>query len=268
MKTLLLFVVSLLSMGTILTGCANNDAGQGGNNDQPQNVTYQPGNQNNMQGTPNINREDVREMIPDNLRPYVNEGDIQVRRYEYRYGQVPQGGNAPGGQAPQGTPGAQAPGGTAPGGQEQGTPGGQEGENVPNNEPTDGTVKNIERQVVELTNQERQRNGLSPLKLNEKLSDVARLKSQDMRDKNYFAHNSPTYGSPFEMMQQFHVQYQTAGENIAAGQRSAQEVVQQWMDSPGHRKNILNPEFTEIGVGHVEGGNMGVYWTQMFIKPR
>ena len=91
---------------------------------------------------------------------------------------------------------------------------------------------------------------------------MPRKKSQDMHDKNYFSHTSPTYGSPFEMMKQFGIQYRTAGENIAKGQRSAQEVVNAWMNSAGHRANILNKNFTHIGVGYVADGN---YWTQMFI---
>ena len=83
-----------------------------------------------------------------------------------------------------------------------------------------------------------------------------------MQTKNYFSHTSPTYGSPFDMMKAYGVSYKAAGENIAMGQRSPQEVVQAWMNSQGHRENIMNPNFTHIGVGHVTTGN---YWTQMFI---
>jgi len=87
----------------------------------------------------------------------------------------------------------------------------------------------------------------------------------DMRDKNYFSHQSPTYGSPFSMMKNFGISYRTAGENIAAGQQTPQEVVTAWMNSPGHRANILNKSFTHIGVGYAKGGSYGHYWTQMFI---
>ncbi|MTH53128.1 hypothetical protein GKZ89_06855 [Bacillus mangrovi] len=125
-----------------------------------------------------------------------------------------------------------------------------------------GALSEFEQQVVELTNQEREKQGLKPLAVDEEVSKVAKEKSADMQKNNYFDHNSPTYGSPFDMMKQFGVDYKTAGENIAMGQKSPEEVVQAWMDSEGHRKNIMNPEFTHIGVGHVEEGN---YWTQQFI---
>ena len=113
-----------------------------------------------------------------------------------------------------------------------------------------------------MVNEIRVEYGLKELTLNEGLSAVARLKSEDMRDKHHFSHNSPTYGSPFEMMNHFGIDYSTAGENIAMGQRTPQEVVNGWMNSDGHRANILNGSFTEIGVGYAESGN---YWTQMFI---
>ncbi|MFC4558313.1 CAP domain-containing protein [Virgibacillus kekensis] len=119
--------------------------------------------------------------------------------------------------------------------------------------------------VVKLTNQQRRNAGLSELKISKKLSQVARKKSMDMNNKDYFSHNSPTYGSPFDMMQEFNVSYQSAGENIARGQQTPQQVVGGWMDSPGHRANILNENFTHIGVGYVEDGN---YWTQMFIQKK
>ncbi len=123
-------------------------------------------------------------------------------------------------------------------------------------------VSAFEKKVVELTNAERTQAGLEPLKLDVELSKVAGDKSLDMQQKNYFSHNSPTYGSPFDMMNQYGIDYRSAGENIAMGQTSPQEVVQGWMNSEGHRKNIMNPSFTHIGVGYVEEGN---YWTQMFI---
>ena len=119
-----------------------------------------------------------------------------------------------------------------------------------------------EERVVELVNQERAKVGLKPLTMNLKLSDVARAKSQDMHDKNYFSHTSPTYGSPFDMMKQFGITYRTAGENIAMGYRTPEAVMEGWMNSPGHKANILNSSYTEIGVGYVSDGS---YWTQEFI---
>lgn len=127
--------------------------------------------------------------------------------------------------------------------------------------PTIDAIKHTEHLVIQLTNQERAKNGLSALRPNWELSRVARYKSVDMLDKNYFSHTSPTYGSPFAMMENFGISYQRAAENIARGQRTPQEVVTAWMNSPGHRKNILG-DFTHIGVGYVEDGK---YWTQMFI---
>jgi uncharacterized YkwD family protein/spore coat assembly protein SafA len=128
-------------------------------------------------------------------------------------------------------------------------------------------IKSIESQVIKLVNQERAKQGLKPLKANWELSRVARFKSMDMRDRRYFSHTSPTYGSPFDMIKAFRITYRSAGENIAAGQSTAAEVMKGWMNSPGHRKNILNPNFTEIGVGYSKGGSMRYYWTQMFIRP-
>ncbi|WP_174615940.1 CAP domain-containing protein [Virgibacillus ihumii] len=123
-------------------------------------------------------------------------------------------------------------------------------------------LSQYEKKVVELTNQERTERGLEPLEISTELSKVAREKSRDMAENNYFSHNSPTYGSPFDMMKQFGITYKTAGENIARGQQTPQEVVNGWMNSEGHRANILNESFTHIGVGYVENGN---YWTQQFI---
>ncbi|WP_369405010.1 CAP domain-containing protein [Piscibacillus salipiscarius] len=122
----------------------------------------------------------------------------------------------------------------------------------------------FEQKVVELVNQERQERGLQPLKASSELSDVAREKSRDMAKNNYFSHTSPTYGSPFDMMKQFGIDYRTAGENIAMGQTTPEQVMNGWMNSDGHRKNILSSNFTHIGVGYVES-NGQTYWTQMFI---
>ena len=126
----------------------------------------------------------------------------------------------------------------------------------------DSTVSSYESEVIRLVNEERQANGLPALKTDWELSRVARYKSKDMADKKYFSHTSPTYGSPFEMMKAFGISYRSAGENIAKGQRTPKEVVNAWMNSAGHRANILNKSFTTIGVGYVADGN---YWTQMFI---
>jgi uncharacterized YkwD family protein/spore coat assembly protein SafA len=133
------------------------------------------------------------------------------------------------------------------------------------NVPNIDNVKNVETEVLALVNQERQKAGLRPLEMDWELQRVARMKSQDMAQKNYFSHQSPTYGSPFDMMKQFGIKFSTAGENIASGQRTPQEVMASWMKSPGHRANILKPEYTHLGVGYYRGGSYGHMWTQMFI---
>ncbi|MDQ0245450.1 putative YkwD family protein [Bacillus fengqiuensis] len=130
---------------------------------------------------------------------------------------------------------------------------------------TASNVSEFEKQVASLVNQERQKAGLQPLQLDTKLSDVAREKSKDMMNKGYFDHQSPTYGSPFDMMKQFGITYKSAGENIAKGQQTPQEVMNAWMNSEGHRANILNGSFTHIGVGFVKDAQGTTYWTQMFI---
>ena len=129
------------------------------------------------------------------------------------------------------------------------------------------SVNATEKEVVRLVNVERQKNGLSPLVLDADLSKVARAKSQDMSTNRYFSHTSPTYGSPFEMMKKFGIKYSSAGENIAMGQPTAEAVVKAWMNSDGHRANILSKNFTKIGVGYFKGSNGSPYWTQMFIRP-
>lgn len=91
---------------------------------------------------------------------------------------------------------------------------------------------------------------------------MAHEKSRDMSANGYFSHISPTYGSPFDMMKKYGITYRYAGENIAMGQRTPEEVVKAWMNSEGHRKNILSPNYNYIGVGYVAQGN---YWTQEFI---
>ena len=123
------------------------------------------------------------------------------------------------------------------------------------------SVIEFENEVIRLVNELRKSNGLNTLKYDWQLSRVARYKSEDMQKNKYFSHTSPTYGSPFTMMKNFGISYKTAGENIAKGYSTPKAVVDAWMNSPGHRANILNASFTHIGVGYVSSGN---YWTQMF----
>jgi len=131
--------------------------------------------------------------------------------------------------------------------------------------PTMDSIRALENEVVRLVNVQRSRNGLGPLVANAELSRVARIKSQDMINKRYFSHYSPTYGSPFQMMQAFGIRFYSAGENIAMGQRTPSEVMNSWMNSAGHKANILNVNFKEIGVGAARDSSGSLYWTQMFI---
>ena len=128
---------------------------------------------------------------------------------------------------------------------------------------TDASVTNYEMEVIRLVNEIRVKNGLKTLESDCELSRVARIKSQDMKDNRYFSHTSPVYGSPFNMIKNFGISYKSAAENIAKGQSTPQAVVNAWMNSSGHRANILNSSYTKIGVGYVADGR---YWTQMFIS--
>ena len=128
--------------------------------------------------------------------------------------------------------------------------------------PDTGSTSSFAQQVLTLVNRERAANGLSALRLDDTLSRYAAVKSQDMHDNGYFSHTCPTYGSPFDMMKSFGITYNYAGENIAMGYSSPEAVMTAWMNSAGHRANILSANFTTLGVGY---GADGGYWTQWFI---
>lgn len=134
-----------------------------------------------------------------------------------------------------------------------------------NNTPTGSAISQQAQDVLQLVNKERAKQGLKSLTLSTNLTSIANVKAKDMATKNYFSHTSPTYGSPFDMLQHFGVSYRSAGENIAAGQRTPQEVMTAWMNSSGHRANILNSTYTELGVGYYKGGSYGTEWVQLFI---
>ena len=122
-----------------------------------------------------------------------------------------------------------------------------------------------EKQVVALVNEEREAEGLPALKVNTRLSEVSEAKAEDMKDNNYFSHTSPTYGSPFDMIKLYGISYSSAGENIAKGYQTPEAVVKGWMNSEGHKENILNASFTEIGMGYVSASDGTTYWVQDFI---
>lgn len=121
-----------------------------------------------------------------------------------------------------------------------------------------------EKEVFDLINEKRTSAGLSALKIDEELQNVARAKAEDMVKNNYFSHTSPTYGSPFEMMKSFGISYKTAGENIA-GNSSNTGAVNAWMNSEGHKANILNSSYNYTGVAVVKSPKYGKIFVQMFI---
>ncbi|TXK74140.1 LysM peptidoglycan-binding domain-containing protein [Paenibacillus sp. N3.4] len=127
--------------------------------------------------------------------------------------------------------------------------------------PVVSTSSSYADQVVALVNQERTKAGLKPLTVNKSLSGMALDKAKDMYNNHYFDHTSPTYGSPFDMMTTYGIHYGYAGENIANGQKTPQDVMTAWMNSSGHRQNILSPNFTQIGVGYYNSE-----WVQEFIS--
>lgn len=120
-------------------------------------------------------------------------------------------------------------------------------------------------EILNLVNKERAEAGLPALKSDPQVSKLAQMKAEDMAKNKYFAHNSPTYGSAFDMMNKYGVSYRTAGENIAKGQKTSQSVMNGWMNSPGHRANILKNGYTRLGVGYTVDASGTTYWVQMFV---
>jgi uncharacterized protein YkwD len=118
--------------------------------------------------------------------------------------------------------------------------------------------------VVALTNAERAAEGLAPLTVDALLTTAAQAHSDDMVARAFYSHTSPDGSQPWDRAAAAGSERRTIGENIACGQRSPAEVVRGWMNSPGHRANILKPDFTHIGIGLAGGGTAGTYWTQLF----
>ena len=123
-------------------------------------------------------------------------------------------------------------------------------------------------EVVDRTNAERAHRGLRPLTVDARLGAAAQAHSADMVQRGFFAHESPDGRQVWDRAVAAGYAYRKVAENIAAGQRSAEEVVRGWMESPGHRANILDGDLAQIGVGRADGGSYGVYWTQVFGTPR
>ena len=131
---------------------------------------------------------------------------------------------------------------------------------------SDQTASAVAAEMLESVNGQRRAVGLDELTLSTELSRVAQIKAEDMRDQGYFSHTSPTYGSPFDMMKKFGISYRSAGENIAKGYRTVDAVMNGWMNSSGHRANILSSSYTQLGVGYCTDSAGNGYWVQMFIR--
>lgn len=121
-----------------------------------------------------------------------------------------------------------------------------------------------EQEIFNLINKQRTNNGLTPLKIDEEVQKVARIKAEDMVTNNYFSHQSPTYGSPFDMLKSFKISYKSAGENIAANSSNT-GAVNAWMNSSGHRANILSSNYNYTGIGVVSSPRYGKIYVQQFI---
>ena len=124
-----------------------------------------------------------------------------------------------------------------------------------------------EEQLLALIKDERARQGLAPLTLNPILMQVALAHSQDMRDRNFFGHVNPDDLRACQRLTNAGYDWWACGENIGAGYASVQAVFNAWMSSAGHRANILDPDFTEIGFGYAAGGDYGHYWTLDLGRP-
>ncbi len=121
----------------------------------------------------------------------------------------------------------------------------------------------LEAEMLRLVNQERIAQGLAPLEADPELAEVARRHSADMFSRGYFAHNTPENKSPFERMRESEVRFRTAGENLALAP-SVRIAHTGLMNSPGHRANILKPQFGRVGIGILDGGRRGLMVTQNF----
>lgn len=142
--------------------------------------------------------------------------------------------------------------------------GGTTGNNISSNTVDSNLMNADEQEVFNLINKQRTNNGLTALKIDNEVQRVARIKAEDMVSNNYFSHQSPTYGSPFDMLKSFKISYKSAGENIAANSSNS-GAVNAWMNSSGHRANILSSNYNYTGIGVVSSPRYGKIYVQQFI---
>jgi uncharacterized protein YkwD len=133
--------------------------------------------------------------------------------------------------------------------------------------PSINKTDTFEQQLINLINAERISQGRPPLSISPLLMQVAEAHSQDMIDRNFFDHTNPDGLDPGDRLDNAGYHWMTWAENIGAGQTTAQEMFDVWMNSSGHRANILNGDVTEIGIGYATGGTYGHYWTAIFARP-
>ena len=138
------------------------------------------------------------------------------------------------------------------------------GDTVPGDPDNGGSQDAFADAVVELVNAERAKAGLSPLSVHDGVAEAANKRAQEI--KGTFSHTRPDGSNFSTVLTQAGISYRSVGENIAYGQNSPEAVMQSWMNSSGHRANILNRDFTSIGVGHYQDASGTDYWTQLFIK--
>lgn len=201
--------------------------------------------------------------LPDNQIGFIPQGQVKPIVVDDKRPEITPStaGGTTAAPSPAGTtPQAPSNAGTAP--QAGGPP------KTPTTQANSTSLTSMEQQMISLVNQARAQNNLPALQVDMQVTNVARVKAQDMIDNNYFSHNSPKYGSPFDMMKSFGVHFVKAGENIA-GNQTVQAAHNALMNSPGHRENILSPDYTHIGIGIKQGGQYGNMFTQMFVsKPK
>ena len=194
---------------------------------------------------PNIALPDCE--LPDTNKPEVDLPDTETPETDAPETDSPET-NAPGSnQQGTGTPGN----GSGNGSTEDNTP-----ESTPESEHA------FIKEVVELVNAERAKEGLSPLSIDTNVQAAAMVRAKECEER--FSHTRPDGTSFATALKEQNVSYKRAGENIAWGQRSPKEVMKAWMNSSGHRANIMNPNFTTIGVGYYENANGTDYWCQLF----
>ncbi|WP_010274151.1 CAP domain-containing protein [Paenibacillus senegalensis] len=211
----------------------------------------------NLDSLLQANPQDLLDRLYDHINSNLPEGEWYIPWLEQVIPAVPEKEQpAPEPEQPAPTP-APEKGQPAPAPAPTPTPAPQPQQ--PDNAGSVEGVHELAQEVARLVNEERAKAGLGPLTLDADLSNMALDKAKDMYHNNYFSHNSPTYGSPFDMMNQYNIPYSYAGENIAKGQRTAEQVMNDWMNSEGHKKNILGPNFTKIGVSYYND-----VWVQEF----